>query len=61
MVFVHARTATVKTAMTLREMASNQNDCAEFEPDKNAQYAIMEKKVNRFIFAFNLLIKRSKC
>ncbi|XP_065652394.1 activating signal cointegrator 1 complex subunit 3 isoform X2 [Hydra vulgaris] len=47
MVFVHARNATVKTAMTLREMAKNEGEIADFEPDKNAQYSIMEKKVMR--------------
>ena len=45
MVFVHARNATVKTAMAMREMAANQGDSPEFECDKNAAYGMMEKKV----------------
>lgn len=45
MVFVHARNATVKTAMTMREMSKLEGDNELFEPDKNASYGAMEKKV----------------
>lgn len=47
MVFVHARNATVKTAMTMREMSKLEGDNELFEPDKNASYGAMEKKVMR--------------
>ena len=45
MVFVHARNATVKTALNLRERASNEGDIDLFLCDKNAQFGAMEKKV----------------
>ena len=45
MVFVHARNATVKTALNLRERANNEGDIDLFLCDKNAQFGAMEKKV----------------
>lgn len=46
MVFVHARNATVKTAMALREKANNEGDTEYFLSDKNSSnYGMMEKKV----------------
>ena len=45
MVFVHARNATVKTALTFREMAQNAGDREAFLADKNAQYGEKEKRV----------------
>ena len=45
MVFVHARNATVKTALNLKERANNEGDVDLFLSDKNAQFGAMEKKV----------------
>ena len=45
MVFVHARNATVRTAMNLRETAQTMGDLPEFEADKNAAYGAVEKQV----------------
>ena len=45
MVFVHARNATVKTALNMRERANNEGDIHFFLCDKNAQFGAMEKKV----------------
>lgn len=45
MVFVHARNATVKTAMVMREIAANNGEAEDFLPDKNAAYGAVEKKV----------------
>ena len=43
--FVHARKATVKTALNLRERANNKGDIDFFLCEKNAQFGSMEKKV----------------
>ena len=45
MVFVHARNATVKTALNLRERANDEGDIDLFLCDKNVQFGAMEKKV----------------
>lgn len=45
MVFVHARNATVKTALTLREMANNQGDATLFRAEPSAEYGAAEKQV----------------
>ncbi|PFX22952.1 activating signal cointegrator 1 complex subunit 3-like [Stylophora pistillata] len=45
MVFVHARNATVKTALTLREMAANQGDSALFHAPQGPEYGQAEKQV----------------
>jgi len=45
MVFVHARNATVKTAMTLREMAANQGDAALFHAPQGPEFGQAEKQV----------------
>lgn len=45
MVFVHARNATVKTALTLREMAANQGDSALFRAPQGPEYGQAEKQV----------------
>ena len=39
MVFVHARNATVKTAMALMELARNSGELQLFEPDTRAEGA----------------------
>lgn len=45
MVFVHARNATVKTALTLREMANNQGDATLFRAEPSPEYGAAEKQV----------------
>lgn len=45
MVFVHARNATVKTALTLREMAANQGDTAAFHVEQTPEYGTAQKQV----------------
>lgn len=45
MVFVHARNATVKTALTLREMAANQGDAALFHAPQSPEFGQAEKQV----------------
>ncbi|XP_015759124.1 PREDICTED: activating signal cointegrator 1 complex subunit 3-like [Acropora digitifera] len=45
MVFVHARNATVKTALTLREMAANQGDAASFHAEQSPEYGAAQKQV----------------
>ncbi|KAK3578446.1 hypothetical protein CHS0354_037424 [Potamilus streckersoni] len=43
MVFVHARNETVRTAMTLRDMAKNQGDVQFFLPDQGQKYGEAER------------------
>ena len=45
MVFVHARNATVRTAMTLREKAKNNGTIGLFHSKQSAAYGIAEKQV----------------
>eukprot|EP00795_Rhopilema_esculentum_P017649 gene17649-9293_t len=45
MVFVHARNATVKTALQFREIARNRGDISVFLPEQNASYGGYEKQV----------------
>lgn len=52
MVFVHARNATVKTAMGLIEMAKNHGEICFFQPDQGPDYGQCEKQVGK---AFNHL------
>lgn len=47
MVFVHARNATVKTAMGLIEMAKNQGETCFFQPDQGPDYGQCEKQVEK--------------
>ena len=56
MVFVHARNATVKTAMTLREMAANQGDAALFHPPQSPEYGQAQKQVQP---AYNVRLRES--
>lgn len=56
MVFVHARNATVKTAMTLREMATNQGDAALFHPPQSPEYGQAQKQVQP---AYNVRLRES--
>lgn len=46
MVFVHARNAAVKTALTLREMANNHGDSGLFQAKQSPVYGAAEKQVN---------------
>uniref|UniRef100_A0A8C7XEW1 Activating signal cointegrator 1 complex subunit 3 n=1 Tax=Oryzias sinensis TaxID=183150 RepID=A0A8C7XEW1_9TELE len=45
MVFVHARNATVRTAMALIEMAKNHGEICFFQPDQGSDYGQCEKQV----------------
>lgn len=47
MVFVHARNATVRTAMGLIEMAKNHGDSSVFQPDQGPDYGQCEKQVKK--------------
>ena len=51
MVFVHARNATVKTAMVLKETAQQNGETGLFEPESNSQLGqakvVMQKSRNR--------------
>ncbi|XP_068602904.1 activating signal cointegrator 1 complex subunit 3 [Brachionichthys hirsutus] len=47
MVFVHARNATVKTAMGLIEMAKNLGESCFFQPQQGPDYGQCEKQVQR--------------
>uniref|UniRef100_A0A6Q2ZC08 Activating signal cointegrator 1 complex subunit 3 n=1 Tax=Esox lucius TaxID=8010 RepID=A0A6Q2ZC08_ESOLU len=47
MVFVHARNATVRTAMGLIEMAKNRGESSIFQPDHGPDYGQCEKSVQR--------------
>jgi activating signal cointegrator complex subunit 3 len=45
MVFVHARNATVKTALKLREMAKNQGDIELFRPENSKQLGDAQRQM----------------
>ena len=45
MVFVHARNATVKTAMSLRDLATNYGDLSYFQPEQSPRLGQAEKQV----------------
>ncbi|XP_017269735.1 activating signal cointegrator 1 complex subunit 3 isoform X2 [Kryptolebias marmoratus] len=47
MVFVHARNATVRTAMSLIEMAKNHGEMCFFQPDQGPDYGQCEKQIQR--------------
>uniref|UniRef100_A0A3Q3K309 Activating signal cointegrator 1 complex subunit 3 n=1 Tax=Monopterus albus TaxID=43700 RepID=A0A3Q3K309_MONAL len=47
MVFVHARNATVRTAMGLIEMAKNRGEICFFQPDQGPDYGQCEKQIQR--------------
>lgn len=46
MVFVHARNSTVRTAMSLIEMAKNRGEVSFFQVDQGPDYGQCEKQVN---------------
>ena len=43
--FVHARNATVKTAMSLRDLATNYGDLSYFQPEQSPRLGQAEKQV----------------
>ena len=45
MVFVHARNATVKTAMALRDLAASYGDLSLFSPEQSPQFGQAQKQV----------------
>lgn len=47
MVFVHARNATVRTAMSLIEMAKNHGETCFFQPEQGSDYGQCEKQIQR--------------
>ncbi|XP_057689624.1 activating signal cointegrator 1 complex subunit 3 [Corythoichthys intestinalis] len=47
MVFVHARNATVRTAMGLIEMAKNHGETSIFQPEQGPDYGQCEKQIQR--------------
>ncbi|XP_076373679.1 activating signal cointegrator 1 complex subunit obelus isoform X2 [Tachypleus tridentatus] len=47
MVFVHARNATVRTAIILKEMAQNKGQLYLFCADQNPQFGAVEKQINK--------------
>jgi len=47
MVFVHARNATMRTAMVLKEMALQHNQLKAFEPEESAAVGQARKVLNR--------------
>jgi len=49
MVFVHARNATVKTAMSLRELATNYGDLQLFQPEQTPRLGQAEKQVSGIV------------
>ena len=49
MVFVHARNATVRTAMTLREKAKNNGTIGLFQSKQSSDYGTAEKQVKRIL------------
>jgi len=49
MVFVHARNATVKTAMSLRELATNYGDLQLFQPEQTPRLGQAEKQVGGIV------------
>jgi len=56
MVFVHARNATVKTAMSLRELATNYGDLQLFQPEQTPRLGQAEKQVSSIVVAYMVCI-----
>jgi len=60
MVFVHARNATVRTAMALREKAKNNGHICHFLSPQGSDYGQAEKQVSKsfmlVIFAILILL-----
>lgn len=49
MVFVHARNSTVRTAMTLIEMAKNRGELSFFQAEQGADFGHCEKQVSNTV------------
>ena len=47
MVFVHARNATIKTALKLRDMAKNQGEIQFFRPESSKEYGEAQRQMQR--------------
>ena len=47
MVFVHARNATIKTALKLREMAKHQGESEFFRPEQSKEYGESQRQMQR--------------
>lgn len=60
MVFVHARNATVKTAMGLIEMAKNHGETRFFQSDQGPDYGQCEKQVYKICYCLCLNIFLTK-
>lgn len=50
MVFVHARNATVRTAMALREKAKNNGTIGLFQSKQSSEYGTAEKQVSNLTY-----------
>lgn len=60
--FVHARNATVRTAMGLIEMAKNHGETSFFQPDQGPDYGQCEKQVSyQVIHASLQSLNKSYC
>ena len=57
MVFVHARNATVKTAMSLRDLATNYGDLSYFQPEQSPRLGQAEKQVSVCVHVLNAIYK----
>lgn len=57
MVFVHARNATVRTAMALREKAKNNGHICHFLSPRGSEYGQAEKRVSEYfaLIVFSVL------
>lgn len=54
--FVHARNATVRTAMGLIEMAKNRGEICFFQPDQGSDYGQCEKQVTSVHTSFHVIV-----
>lgn len=62
MVFVHARNATVRTAMGLIEMAKNHGETGFFQPDQGPDYGQFEKRVKNInYYSLFVFVHVCKC
>lgn len=58
MVFVHARNATIRTAMGLIEMAKNRGELCFFQPDQGPDYGQCDKQVGVLVRVGSAVIDR---
>lgn len=57
MVFVHARNATVRTAMALREKAKNNGHICHFLSPQGSDYGQAEKQVREFMLVVSTILE----